>query len=136
MSRIDASGIKINRLTFIKDIGGNNNGRIWLCECLCGNRIKAVYAVVKSGGIKSCGCLSKESMSRFKKVHGLSKSTFYIKYQGIHRRCEDKKNDRYKYYGGKGIKCLWNSFDAYKKDMYESYLEHVKAHGVKNTTID
>ncbi len=52
------------------------------------------------------------------------------------QRCENKKNPRYKNYGGRGIKVLWNSFKEFKNDMYESFLEHEKLHGGRNTQID
>ena len=33
-------------------------------------------------------------------------------------------------------KSLWNSFEEFKNDMYESYLAHVKEYWEKDTTID
>lgn len=39
-------------------------------------------------------------------------------------------------YGGRGIKCLWTSFEEFRDDMYESYLEHVDVFGEKRTQID
>ena len=39
-------------------------------------------------------------------------------------------------YGGRGIKCLWESFEEFRDDMYESYLQLVKDFGEKQTTID
>jgi len=31
---------------------------------------------------------------------------------------------------------LWETTEDFKNDMYESYLEHVKQYGIKNTQID
>mgnify|MGYP001605568036 FL=1 len=50
-------------------------------------------------------------------------------------RCNNPKNHKYPIYGARGIKCLWNKFEDFRDDMYESYLEHVKEFG-KNTSID
>lgn len=47
-------------------------------------------------------------------------------------------NPEYKSYHGKGIRVSdsWNIFEEFKRDMYPSFLEHVKLHGDGNTTID
>ena len=50
-------------------------------------------------------------------------------------RCNNPKNHKYPRYGGRGIKFLWNSFEEFRDDMHESYLEHVKKFG-KNTSIE
>lgn len=39
-------------------------------------------------------------------------------------------------YGEKGVKCLWKSFEEFKNDMGESYQNHVKIFGERDTTID
>ena len=44
----------------------------------------------------------------------------------IKSRCNNPNNAKYHRYGGRGIKNLWNSFEEFKNDMYESYLEHRK----------
>ena len=70
------------------------------------------------------------------KIHGLAHSRFYNIFGKVKARCNDPKNNRYAIYGGRGIKCLWNSFMAFRDDMYESYLKHVQDFGEKNTQID
>jgi len=42
----------------------------------------------------------------------------------------------YKNYGAKGVRCFWYSFEEFRDDMYESYLEHAKIHSEQNTTIE
>lgn len=51
-------------------------------------------------------------------------------------RCSRKNIPAYQKYGAKGTKCLWTSFEAFRDDMYQSYLQHVKEHGEKQTTIE
>lgn len=53
-------------------------------------------------------------------------------------RCLDKKNTAFKYYGGRGIKVCgkWINYLGFKEDVYDSYLEHIKKYGEKNTSID
>lgn len=68
--------------------------------------------------------------------HGLSKSAFNSKWYGIRQRCNNPNFIGYKYYGGRGIKCMWKSFDEFTRDMYKSYQKHKNLFGIKNTTID
>lgn len=69
-------------------------------------------------------------------THGFGHSRFYNTYTNLKARCNYSKNIAYKYYGGRGIKCLWNSFEKFRDDMYGSYQEHIKKFGEKQTTID
>lgn len=51
-------------------------------------------------------------------------------------RCNNPKCERYKSYGGRWIKCIWDSFEDFYRDMGESYEKHVKEFGEKQTTLD
>lgn len=72
--------------------------------------------------------------------HGMSSRTFKAKFyrcwENIRLRTGQKGNKGYKNYGGRGIKVLWNSFEEFKNDMYDSYLKHVKEFGEENTSIE
>lgn len=57
-------------------------------------------------------------------------------YWAIRGRCSYKSHSRFKYYGGRGIKVLWKKYDEFKADMQESYEQHLKDYGKKQTTID
>lgn len=61
---------------------------------------------------------------------------FYKAYYGARSRCRNPKAPNYYKYGAKGIAFEWDTFEEFKRDMYEPYLEHIKEHGIKNTTID
>lgn len=61
---------------------------------------------------------------------------FYRKFVNICQRCSNKNNPRYKAYGGRGIKCLWNNFDEFKDDMEDSFKKHKSRYGLKETTIE
>lgn len=63
-------------------------------------------------------------------------SAFYMKYFGLKNRCENSNNKDYKNYGDRGIKCEWGTFWDFGNDMYESYLDHRKKFGAKDTTIE
>lgn len=70
------------------------------------------------------------------KLHGLSYTKFHKKYRGLKERTTNKNSGKYPIYGGRGIKSHWTSFMEFKEDMYESYLEHCKQYGEKNTQLD
>lgn len=89
----------------------------------------------------------KDSIKKYKREDYLKNKVERIQYQykdnGLFKtwnclktRCNNKKHPKYKYYGGKGIKIKWKNYQDFKKDMYKSYLIHLKRYGRKNTTLD
>lgn len=81
--------------------------------------------------ISICHCGSKHCNK-----HRESKQAFYRKFLHIRSRCIFAWDKDYKNYGAKGIKFKWETYNDFKNDMYDSYLNHVKIHGEKNTSID
>lgn len=69
-------------------------------------------------------------------IHRLSKSRIYNIYRAMRARCRNRNKSVYYRYGGRGIKCTWDTFNDFKLDMMDSYISHVKKHGEKNTTIE
>lgn len=73
------------RLTVLKDTGKRDpkKGKVWLCECSCGNKkeVKTVHLV--HGNTKSCGCLVREIANRrrknkkkeFRSLRGIAKKS-------------------------------------------------------------
>lgn len=58
----DYTGHKFGRLTLLeKTDKTEKNGYIYKCRCDCGNIVYKPISLMKSGGIKSCGCLQKEA---------------------------------------------------------------------------
>jgi hypothetical protein len=137
------TGTKISRWTVL-GLGkpqsfrrGKNNPKMearpsWNCQCDCGTIRDVLHSRLVSGRSASCGCFQREIATK----HGLSTKPFYHRWEGIIRRCNHPKYEHYNLYGGRGIKCLWKSFEDFKNDMYESYLKHCEEFGEKNTTLD
>ncbi len=75
-------------------------------------------------------CL-RHSKLRYQKDNGLKGI-----YKGILQRSSGSLRKDSKYYKEKGIKCMWKNYQEFKKDMYNSYLKHLKKFGKKNTSID
>lgn len=76
--------------------------------------------------------------AKWKKTHGMTKTKFYKTWERIKYVCNVHTSGCYYKYGSKGIKVCkhWNKFENFQDDMYESYLEHTKEFGEKNTQID
>jgi hypothetical protein len=70
----------------------------------------------------SCGCLHREISSRVGKgftKHGLSTSSEYFIWYGMHARCSKPSHISFKHYGAKGTKVCdrWNDFVVFYSDM-------------------
>ncbi len=133
---IDLKGKKFGKLTVVERVRRTSRRTEWVVRCECGtSRIIRGDGLV-SGAVRACGCVYSESNI----THGFSrfgfKARFYSIYTGIKYRCNNERNHAYRYYGGRGIKCLWKNFDEFKSDMYRSYIEHLELFGTTNTTID
>lgn len=106
MSRkaIDLVGQKFGRLTVVKRSSkvGENSVK-WLCRCECGKEKITTRSHLKSGTVKSCGCLLIDTNKKTKTKHGLSNDELYDVYHNMTRRCYDVKNEKYSCYGARGI---------------------------------
>lgn len=134
---IDITGKKFGQLTVCNLIETNRNGSYWNCKCECGNYKKVSKTNLKSGQVKSCGCLCKETSKKTMKnlftKHGKSQERLYKIWIGIKSRCNNPNETGYENYGGRGIKmcdCIKDFENFYN---YMSKLEHYEEKGY---TID
>ena len=136
---IEYTGQKFGRLTAIKFSHRNKKSKsYWLFKCDCGKEKAIRTDGVISGIVKSCGCLSRELTSKRFFKHGMIEDRFYKIWKGIKGRCLNKNNSSYKNYGDRGITICseWIEFKNFYRDMNNSYKNHVKKFGEKNTSID
>ena len=70
--------------------------------------------------------------------HGMKGTRFYSIWGGMKTRCYNKKHGWFKHYGGRGIVTTeeWKKFENFMKDMYPSYIEHLKKYTEIDTTLD
>jgi len=122
-------GVKFGGLT-VKRITGERNHRHEMfieCVCDCGGAHTTLYPRLKSGNTKSCGCLQPlvaAQAGKYTVKHGDCTSPTYKTHRSMMRRCYDKNNISYKYYGGKGVTVCerWRGVENYpnfKVDMGE-----------------
>lgn len=115
-------------MTVIEDSGlrTKNGSKKYKCLCECGNYTIVSTANLKNKTTKSCGCYNRElKAERGRKQlykDGLSNHPLYPTWSSMKARCYNKNNNRYKHYGGRGIKVCdrWkNSFKNFLEDMGE-----------------
>lgn len=121
MKRIDMTGQKFGRLTALSYVGCSPVGARWRCQCDCGNIIETNRnnLINKRAPTQSCGCLRRENSSELHRTHGMSGSPTYRTWFSMRKRCEDKNDDHYKWYGARGINICerWRSFENFLSDM-------------------
>lgn len=117
-------GDKFNRLTVVNIFKNTGSGTFVECLCDCGNSITRMFAMIRNGSIKSCGCLNTESRRKTCKqnatTHGLGKPPEYKVWAAMKQRCNNPNSPSYKNYGGRGITLCeaWNyDFAAFYYDM-------------------
>lgn len=124
MRKLDLSGMKFNRLLVISECDDSVKKYGWHCLCDCGSKTIVATGALKSGQIKSCGCLWKERAH--KGTHGHTKggpSATYRSYAAMIRRCYSKDYHEYCEYGGLGILVCdrWREgFKNFLEDMGEA----------------
>ena len=136
---INLTGQKFERLTVLRDTGKDGHGDSWmLCICSCGKNKKARFSHLKSGGIRSCGCLQQEIRRKNGKRTGdkyggsgtrthnhsgnytRKASPTYISWQDMKTRCLNPDEHHKKYYNNITICSRWrNSFENFLQDMGE-----------------
>ena len=130
---------KFGRLLVLKRNGESKSGNAkWDCLCDCGKKLNVVGSKLLNGNTVSCGCWNKEKAigNTYSRKHGMYNTRFYHTWESIIDRCTNENNKSFFRYGGRGIKCIWKSFEEFKDEMYKSYLNHYKQWGNKNTQID
>lgn len=108
MDVVDLTGQKFGMLTVICRAQDyvQENGRhrvMWLCECECGNTKVIKGDSLKSGAIRSCGCLAKALLSERQRTHGMSKTHLYGVWCAMKSRCSNPNATYFCHYGGRGI---------------------------------
>lgn len=115
---IDLTGQKFGRLLVLERFFNNKKQTAWKCLCDCGNISYPQSQALRSGKIKSCGCLKDEKIVERSYKHGMAKtgeiSRLYNIFSGIKTRCYNTKSKDYKWYGKKGIKMCQEWKDNYK----------------------
>lgn len=134
--KIDLTGYRFGRLTVLHHKITPGPKTFWVCRCDCGKEVMVGSGELKSGNTKSCGCLRRETSSKFlknkSKKHGMFGTRIYHIWDGMKARCYNKSHVAYKNYGGRGVTVC----DEWR-NSFESFYGWAMSHGYQNDlTID
>lgn len=115
-------------------IGSKHIKRFGLYRCMCSKEFITVSAGIKSGNTKSCGCHKVNILAKRNVTHNMSKHKLYPTWKGMIDRCNNNKNSKFKYYGGRGITVCdrWKDVSLFIEDMYPSYQEGLSIDRINN----
>lgn len=101
----------------------------WKCICSCGEDTYVIGYLLRTGRVKSCGCLKRRvgrASPKYRHGHGNVEgsgraSALYGVWAAMKRRCLDTDNPRWSDYGGRGITVCdrWMDFRSFLEDMGE-----------------
>jgi hypothetical protein len=117
VAAVDMAGVRYGRLIGLSRCGTLSGKATWLFQCDCGTVHIATGDSVRSGKVKSCGCLAAEGNNS---RHGMSRSKEYSIWRTMNDRCYLPTSHAYNRYGGRGIYVCerWrNSFELFYQDM-------------------
>lgn len=98
------------------------------CKCDCWTEKWVNIGSLSQWKSKSCWC--------WIYTHWMTHTRIFTIFDHIKQRCTNPNNPNRPRYWWKWVKNLRKSFEDFYKDMWESYEEHVKQFGEKDTTID
>lgn len=129
-SRKDFTGRIFGRWTVV---GNGPDARLgiytMMCACSCGTTRAVRLQALQSGTSRSCGCAGKvariEASREAHTVHGMADTAVYAVWKTMRARCLNPKSDKFKDYGGRGIRVCdaWSLFENFWADMGGSYAE-------------
>lgn len=124
---IDLTGQTFGRLTVIRLWGRKNKEhRVhWLCQCDCGNTMVVASNHLRNKLRPTISCNGEVHRKYFRCGLGSDgkRPLLYVRWCGMHARCENKNHASYKHYGGRGIKVCdrWSQFENFYDDMAGSF---------------
>lgn len=113
-------GVTKHFLTSIREIMMSlKEERRLIVECICGKQFTMNLNRWWRGTQESCGC---KFNAKTNLQHGMSGTKIHRRWRSMIQRCRDPNNNRWKYYGGKGIKVCerWLKFENFLADMGEA----------------
>ncbi len=100
-------------------VGLRDRDPIWLCLCDCGGLTITRMANILNGHSKSCGCLRLKSITKHGHHTRSNRSPEHITWSCMMQRCYDPLSDKWRLYGGRGIRVCeeWWDFRNFLADM-------------------
>jgi hypothetical protein len=127
-SGLDPTGKKYGRLLVLSEVARTDpKKRRFLCLCDCGQRTERNLNALRTGHVRSCGCLHIETLAENRTKgprgqppkHGKHGTPEYGSWISMRQRCNNPKKKCFEHYGGRGIKVCerWDAFANFLQDM-------------------
>jgi len=136
MKLIDLTGQIFGRLTVISRSENKHGRAYWRCKCECGNEKDVIGKELKSGNVKSCGCLRKEIVGTQFRTHGATETRLYYIWSSMKKRCENPYHEKHKKdYQGRGIAVCneWHDFSVFQEwALANGYADNLSIDRIDN----
>lgn len=125
----DLRGLTFGGLTVLSEHSRSRHNSVrWLCICVCQKQHIADAQAIRSGQVKSCGCLKGQFISKSKLRHGCAVSNnwtrAYKSWACMMSRCKYKTKHKLVRYNGVQVCRRWWKFERFLDDMGEPPSEH------------
>lgn len=115
-------------ISYAGSIGSTHRKSVWNCICKCGTKKLVIGSHLKNSHTKSCGCFKRHRASETHTKHDASRTPEYSIYHEAKRRCINPNSKDYPYYGGRGIKFKFKSF--------EDFISHIGWRPKRSLSLD
>ena len=121
MVGLDLVGETLNKLRVVEFTGYSHpkRGKVYRCECVCGNTVDVPTAYIRKKSTYSCGCVKRPRKDKGVKRAQVKRNgtRLYRIWKNMRRRCNNPNSDYYKNYGGRGIKVCteWDNYLVFKE---------------------
>lgn len=140
---IDLTGKRFGLWTVIERAQTKSPYVMWRCKCDCGKESIVRANSLRSGGSKSCGCLTAKVNAIAHTKHGFYGTRIYRIWDDMKARCYNPNAVSYPNYGGKGIAICkeWKEFipfyewaiqNGYKNNLTIDRLDNSKDYSPNN----
>lgn len=102
-ARVEMLGRQFERLTVLSHYSVNG---VMYCEVVCSCRTvrpKVNASDLRTGRVRSCGCLQREVVIQRSTTHGMNDCPEHQSWRAMKGRCLDPNHSSYDNYGGRGI---------------------------------
>lgn len=122
---VEMTGKRIGRLAVVGLVPRNEwrtSQADWKCKCVCGTITVASGSSLRTGQVRSCGCLLQSESQLTNASHGeagRNTSPEWLTWMGMKKRCGQKSHDRARYYDrGISVCTRWAfSYENFLADM-------------------
>ena len=124
------TGQVFGRLTVTGCAYRKNGKYYWDCVCSCGGSVAKPKSGsdLKSGKVRSCGCVRDETFANNRrKTHGMSRTRLFNIWSSMKQRCCYTGAISYNRYGARGI-CVCDEW----RDNFDAFLEWAIQNGYKD----